>query len=165
MYCELDRLAQGTKSGVEGTKTIRFIPRKAIPKDRKVTYLRIVVDIREHKEVKERVRITVGGDKFKYLGEVTTRMADTNTIKIHINSTISTPNASFVNLDIGNFYLETPMERKEYARIRVEDIPKQFMDEYDLWDLVVDGYVYIEIGKGIYGLPQAGILANELLCK
>ena len=128
-------------------------------------YLRIVVDIREHKEVKERVQITVGIDKIEYPGEVTTRTVDTNTVKIHISSTISTPNARFVNLDIGNFYLETPMEQKEYARIRVDDIPMQFMDEFDLWDLVVDGYVYIEIGKGMYGLPQAGILANELLRK
>jgi hypothetical protein len=26
-----------------------------------------------------------------------------------------------------------------------------------------DGYVYIEVQKGMYGLPQAGILAQELL--
>ena len=26
-----------------------------------------------------------------------------------------------------------------------------------------DGYVYIEVWKGMYGLPQAGILAQELL--
>jgi hypothetical protein len=29
--------------------------------------------------------------------------------------------------------------------------------------LAQDGKVYIEIQKGMYGLPQAGILANELL--
>ena len=28
-----------------------------------------------------------------------------------------------------------------------------------------DGYVYVEIQKGMYGLPQAGILAQELLEK
>jgi hypothetical protein len=37
------------------------------------------------------------------------------------------------------------------------------IDKYVLDDLAVDGKVYIEIQKGMYGLPQAGILANELL--
>jgi hypothetical protein len=32
-----------------------------------------------------------------------------------------------------------------------------------LIELAQDGNVYIEIQKGMYGLPQAGILANELL--
>jgi hypothetical protein len=35
--------------------------------------------------------------------------------------------------------------------------------EPDSWYLAVDGKVYIEIQKGMYGLPQAGIVANELL--
>ena len=34
---------------------------------------------------------------------------------------------------------------------------------YDLTTKVKNGYVYIEIQKGMYGLPQAGILANKLL--
>jgi hypothetical protein len=29
--------------------------------------------------------------------------------------------------------------------------------------LVSDGHVYIEVQKGIYGLPQAGILTNQLI--
>jgi hypothetical protein len=32
-----------------------------------------------------------------------------------------------------------------------------------LIELAQDGKVYIEIQKGMYGLPQAGILTNELL--
>jgi hypothetical protein len=35
--------------------------------------------------------------------------------------------------------------------------------EYNLDDLSVDGKVYIEIQKGMYGLPKACMLANELL--
>jgi hypothetical protein len=35
--------------------------------------------------------------------------------------------------------------------------------EYGLEELAVDGKVYIEIQKGIYIFPQAGILANKLL--
>ena len=40
------------------------------------------------------------------------------------------------------------------------------MVEYNLHDKVAgDGHVYVEIRKGMYGLPQAGILAQELLEK
>ena len=42
-------------------------------------------------------------------------------------------------------------------------IPQEFIDRYDLTTKVKNGYVYIEIQKGVYGLPQAGILANKLL--
>jgi hypothetical protein len=31
--------------------------------------------------------------------------------------------------------------------------------------LVSDGHVYIEVQKGMYGLPQAGVLANQLLAR
>jgi hypothetical protein len=31
--------------------------------------------------------------------------------------------------------------------------------------LVSDGHVYIEVQKGMYGLPQAGILANQLIAR
>ena len=37
------------------------------------------------------------------------------------------------------------------------------MDYYNLHDLVVNGYVYIAIGKGMYGLPQASRIAYEHL--
>jgi hypothetical protein len=42
-------------------------------------------------------------------------------------------------------------------------LAQEVIDEYSLDDLAVDGKVYIEIQKGMYYLPQAGILANELL--
>jgi hypothetical protein len=42
-------------------------------------------------------------------------------------------------------------------------LPQEVIEEYGLNDLAVDGKVYIEIQKGMYGLPQARILANKLL--
>jgi hypothetical protein len=41
--------------------------------------------------------------------------------------------------------------------------PEEIIQKYNLNDLAVDGWVYIEIRKGIYGLKQTGILANQLL--
>ena len=67
--------------------------------------------------------------------------------------------------DAGNFYLATPMERKEYLKIPITLIPQEFMDMYKLHEKVKNGYVYCEIVRGMYGLPQAGILANQLLKK
>jgi hypothetical protein len=42
-------------------------------------------------------------------------------------------------------------------------LPQEVIGEYELDNLAVDGKVYIEIQKGMYGLQQAGILASELL--
>jgi hypothetical protein len=47
--------------------------------------------------------------------------------------------------------------------INLLSLPQETIDKYDLIELAQDRKVYMEIQKGIYGLPQAGILANELL--
>ena len=44
-------------------------------------------------------------------------------------------------------------------------IPQEFIDMHDLALKVRNGYIYIEIQQGVYGLPQAGIVANNLLKK
>jgi hypothetical protein len=41
--------------------------------------------------------------------------------------------------------------------------PEEIVDKYNLNALAIDGWVYIEIRKGMYGLKQAGLLANQLL--
>jgi hypothetical protein len=47
--------------------------------------------------------------------------------------------------------------------INLASLPQETIDKYDLNKLAQDGKVYIEIQKGMYGLPQAGILANKFL--
>jgi hypothetical protein len=66
-------------------------------------------------------------------------------------------------LDVKIFYLCTPVYSFEYMRIPIELIPQEITAEYNLFSLVSDGHVYIEVQKGMYGLPQARILANQLL--
>jgi hypothetical protein len=80
------------------TNTIRFIRRSDIPKVRKVTYGSFVVDIKDHKDEKERTRLTVGGDQIEYPGDKSTRTTGLTTAKILIKSVISTPNAKFMSL-------------------------------------------------------------------
>jgi hypothetical protein len=58
----------------------------------------------------------------------------------------------------------TPMTRPEYMRMKIKDLPEEFVTMYNLADKATsNGYVYIKIQKGIYGLLQAGILVQELL--
>jgi hypothetical protein len=91
------------------TNTIRFIRRSNIPKGRKVTYGSFVVDIKDHKEEKERTRLTVGGDQIEYPGDKSTRTAGLTTAKILINSVISTLGAKFFVIDITKIYLNAPL--------------------------------------------------------
>ena len=55
------------------------------------------------------------------------------------------------------------MNRPEYVRIKLLDIPQEFIEEYDLTPLVQNGWIYFEILCGCYGLPQRGKISNDLL--
>ena len=71
-----------------------------------------------------------------------------------------------MTIDISNFYLNTPMDRYEYMRMKLDMFPDDVIEEYNLRDKVEpNGYVYIEVHKGMYGLPQAGLLADELIAE
>ena len=110
------------------------------------------------------MRITAGGNLIKYPGELTTRTADMTTTKILWNSIFSTEGAQFIGLDIKNFYLGTPLDRFEYMKIPITLFPAHIRLQYQLHgDRVKNVFVYLEIRKVIYGLPQAGILAKKLL--
>jgi len=67
-------------------------------------------------------------------------------------------------IDIKDFNLNTPMKRYEYMPLKMQDIPNKIIKEYKLDQKVTtDGYIYTEIQKGMYGLPQAGVITQELL--
>jgi hypothetical protein len=159
---ECGRLFQVIRD-IPGTDTCFFVELKNIPKDRNITYGKIVCDYKPHKQEKERVRLTVGGDRLDYSGDVATSTADITTFKILINSTLSTEDAAMMMMDIKNYYLGTPLPRFEYMKMLLSRFPEEIIQKYNLKALAVDGWVYIEIRKGMYALKQAGILANQLL--
>ena len=70
-----------------------------------------------------------------------------------------------MTIDIGNFYTNTPMDRYEYMRMHISEIPPEIIDEYNLLPKVCDGYVFFRIKKAIYGLKQSGALAAKMLAK
>ena len=116
--------------------------------------------MREHKAEKNRTRLTVGGNRINDPDDCGTSTADLLTVKLLLNSVISTKNAKFMMLDIKNFYLNTPLLRYEYLRLRLDNFPEDAIAQYKLKDIVTgDDYVYIEVRKCMYGLPQAGLLA------
>ena len=41
-------------------------------------------------------------------------------------------------------------------------ITQDIIDEYKLTEISHNGKVYIEIRKGVYGLPRAGIIAHDV---
>jgi hypothetical protein len=107
----------------------------------------------------------VGGNRLDYSGYVATSTAYIATFKILINSTLSTTDAAMMMMDINNYYLGTPLPRYEYMRMLLSRFPEEIVNKYNLTALAVYCWVYIEIRKGMYGLKQAGLLANQILQK
>ena len=105
----------------------------------------------------------MGGNNIQYPGCVATPTADIPLIKLFLNSVVSTPNAKFMTIDISNFYLGTTMPRSEYMVLPANIIPHTYLQKYQLQSLIQNGKLYIHIDKGMYGLPQAGKLAQDQL--
>ena len=88
-----------------------FIRHDDVPIDRRrdVTYGRVCVNYRPEKVDPNRTRLTVGGNRITYPGDCSTPTVDMVTVKIHLNSVISTKNARYCTIDLKDFYLNTPM--------------------------------------------------------
>jgi hypothetical protein len=66
-------------------------------------------------------------------------------------------------MDIKHYYLGTPLPRFKYMKMMLSRFPEEIVQKYNPNALAVDGWVYIEIRRGMYGLKQAGRLAKQLL--
>jgi hypothetical protein len=98
------------------TKTIAFMSKQQIPQAQRkdITYGRIVCTYHLEKKDPYRTRITMSGNLVNYPHDCGTPTADLLTVKLMFNSIISTPNATFMTIDINAFYLMTPMDHYEY---------------------------------------------------
>jgi hypothetical protein len=132
-------------------------------KHKEICHTMVICEVRPEKDDPDRTRITIGGNRIFYLGNVGTNTALLELIKLLLNSVLSRKGARFSTIDLKNFYLDTLMPDPEYVRIKLSDIPDEFIKEYNLLGQDRDGSIYFEICQGWYGLPQAGILANNLL--
>ena len=169
-FCkEWGRLFQGYKSRIEGhdvigTETCHLIHKHEIPDHKKATYIRTCADYREQKADPYRVRCTAGGNLIDFPGDKSTRSADLTTFKCLANNTISTPGARAACMDLKDFYLKSTLPDPEYVRFRIDLIPQHIWEQYNLQEYAnEDGYIYARLDKGMYGLPQAGKVANDQL--
>ena len=134
---ELARLASGrSKDKTPGTNTIEWIHPHQIASHKKPTYVRICANYRPQKADPHRVRCTLGGNLINYPGPKAAPTASIPLVKLLLNSVLSTPNAKFHTIDIKDFYLQTSMERAEYMRLKILDIPKEVIQHYNLMLLV-----------------------------
>ena len=78
------------------------------------------------------MRCVVGGNIISYPWDIGTATAEMSLVKIFVNSIISTPGVRFMTMDIRNYYLGSPLKRKEYMQIKLTDIPKEIISQYDL---------------------------------
>ena len=163
---EIGLLAKGLSDNrVEPTNTIFFIPLSKVPKNKRPTYARFVCSYHPQKAEPYRTRVTVCGNLIDYPGYLSMKVADMTTFKILVNITLSTPGARWLGLDVKNYYLGKPMEDYKYMFIPITSIPHEIIAHYNLRDIVNNGKVYMEIRCGMYGLPQADILAEKQLIR
>ena len=171
---ELCRLCQGignstdgTGKRVKGTDTFFFIRFEDIPANRRkeINYTKVVCNVCQEKSYPNLTRITIGGNCITFPGDVSTPTASLELSKLVFNSVLSRPGAKFTIFDIQNFYFQTPFDRPEYVRVRLSDIPDEFVQDYNLLAYTRDDWIYFEIRLCVYGLPQPGMLSNKLLKK
>ena len=85
--------------------------------------------------------------------------------KLHFNSTISDAKkgARYATDDLKDFFLISEMTIYQYMRLHRRHVTQEIMDEYNFTEEHFDaqGYIYIEICKGMYGLKEAAILAYD----
>ena len=147
------------------SKTGRFIHPYEMPRDRTAAYYNPQLKTKLKPEgLQRRVRGTIGGDKVYYPGVTAAYVAHLETIRLQLNAAAS-EDAFICTADIKDFYLGTPLDRPEYMRISLKHIPSDIQERYNIASMVHNGYVLMEISKGIYGLPQAGKLAQDRLVK
>ena len=150
---------------ISGTQTMHPIHRRDISADRQkdITYFNPVCKKKmKDGKIKRRVRGTIGGDRINYPGDVSARTASLEVVRTLLNSVLA-DDANFMTADITDYYLGTPLKRPEYVRIASKHLSDTIIREYDLNQFSTDGYVYFEVAKGMYGLPQAGLLAQQRL--
>ena len=93
------------------------------------------------------------------------RFLDIKTSKLIWNSVVRTAtDAKNMTINIKNYYLGVTLDHFEHTKMPINTIFFQhIINQYDLYTNAQKGFVYIEISKAIYDLPQAGILTNNLL--
>ena len=119
------------KSSSRSPTLYLFINFQDIPKMRinEVCYTFVLCQERPVKSDLNRTRKTICDMNVQYPCDVGTKTASINILKLIIKSVISRAGAKFVAFGIRNFYLNTPMKKAEYVKIKFSKIPQELVDE------------------------------------
>jgi hypothetical protein len=150
----------------EVRKNCHWIRRSQIPSGRIASYYNPRCKIKVKNGTSDyRVRGTYGGNVTDFTGDRTAHTADMTTVKILLNHTVSSPDWKWMTADITDMYLHTELDKPEYMFIDKMDIPAESWHHFNLDKLVTPGdtRVAVKITGGLYGLPQAGNLAQKKL--
>ena len=109
-----------------------------------------------------RIRGTIGGDRINYPGATTALTAAMPVVKLLLQAAVS-EDAHIMTMDAKDYYLNTPLLRPEYLRIPIKFISQQVIDKHNLGVYVRNDSILFSVHKGMYGLPQAGLLAQQQL--
>ena len=122
---EIGQLAQGMPGRNNGTDTMFFVHKHQIPRHKlkDIANTRIVCNVHPQKAETNRTRLTYAGQNLQVSMDLSTPTADSMTVKLLLNSVISTPGAKVVTLDIKDFYLNTPMKDPEFLRMKLSHFP------------------------------------------
>ena len=110
-----------------GTNTMIFHPKSTVPTTTKVTYVRLVSEIRPHKSEIHRIRMTVGGNLLEYADHTSSPTVALLIYKILFNGIVSMQNAKFLGLDIKNFYLQTKLPNSQWMKFLINLIPTEII--------------------------------------
>ena len=111
-----------------------FIDKDKVPWDRgkHVTHGQIVCSMRPQKDEVNRLRLTVGRDRINFEGDCSTPTANLLTIKLLLDSIVSMSGAENLELDLKDFYLNTPMDHPEYLKMKLANFPDDVITYYKL---------------------------------
>ena len=100
-------------------------------------------------------QLTVGVNLIDFPGDVITPTVDTATSKIVWNSFFIHAQVQVNVYFHQKHYLGTPLTSYEYLRIPITLIPDEIIRHHNLLPIVINGFIYLDIIKGTYGLPQS----------
>lgn len=110
-----------------------------------------------------RARWAANSSRHEYLGPTSSRVAESATVHMLLNAVIS-EDAEFATIDIKDFYLGTMLDHLVYLKINKEMFSPAVTEEFELSKFIQDNkWIYFAVQRTIYGLPQAGKIAQDKL--
>jgi hypothetical protein len=140
--------------------TLVFIDSRTKPRSRLASYYNPQVKVKmKAGALVRRVRGTYGGDLSDYVGETAAYTSDLQTFKILLNATVS-EDASLMTADIKDFYLGSALTKPEYMWIHRSMIPPDIQQKFSASIVWHKDRAMVRVDNSIYGLPQAGRIAQ-----